>query len=82
MVSIRDREPPDMMSTSEGEKFMEKRMYKGRLREFFSINYFQMRTRGRGSKKSQHFADVIYGGSLTSNRKKTVLTASLLLQDK
>ena len=36
------RELTDMMSTSEGEGVMEKRILLGRLCEFFSINQIQM----------------------------------------
>ena len=41
-----ERELPDMMSASEGEGVTEKQLYQGRLPKFYSINQFQMRTRG------------------------------------
>ena len=42
---------------------MEKRMQYRMLREFYSIDQFQMRTRGEGVKKSENFADIISGSS-------------------
>ena len=35
------------------------------MREFSTVDQSQMRTRGEGVKKSQNFADVIYGWPLT-----------------
>ena len=45
---------------------MEKRMKKGRLREFYIISHTQMQTRGEGVKKSKNFEDIISGSSLTA----------------
>ena len=58
-----------MMSALEGEGVMEKRMWKGRLREFYGINLIKMRTRGKGIKYSEHFADIISGCSLSANQR-------------
>ena len=40
--------------------------------KFYSINQFQMQTRGERVKKSEYFADVIYGCSLTAFSKGLV----------
>ena len=42
---------------------MENWTYQGRLLELYCINQFQMRTRWGGGKKSEHFVDIIFGGS-------------------
>ena len=55
-----------MMSTLEGEGVTENQTKSGRLHEFYSINQFQMRTRGEeGVKKSKTFVDIINECSLT-----------------
>ena len=53
---------PDMMSSTQGGRGQGKADVLRWLREFHSINQFQMRT--RGVKKSENFVDVINGCSL------------------
>ena len=52
------RERPDMMSASEGEGGHGKAEIERRLRELYTTNQFQMRTRGEGVKISKNLADI------------------------
>ena len=68
------RELPDMMSAWERVSgVMEKQTYLGRLHEFDNINQIQMQIGGEGVKKSENFADITSGSSLTRSLALFVL---------